>query len=154
MGKKAKNKHRWHEDDALDSIGVSPRSGAADTTLGPMVEVRGYSDMSRTSLVEVVQPDGSKRIVLMPVSGDNHGAARRTVTSVRTPLSELEKRDVEAASATVTEVVGAATRILVDEHAEAVPGANDSGLVRHQVGEALREVAASLAKLADSLDPR
>lgn len=152
VSKKVKKKHRWHDDDELDGAGASTRAAAPDSALSPMVEVRGYSDMTRSSLVEVVQPDGSTRIVLMPVAGDDT-AARRTVTSMQAPLSELEKQSVAAVAATATETVSAATRVLGAAGSGAVSDAGESTLVRHQVGEALREVAASLSKLADSLDP-
>ncbi len=154
VGKKTKKKHHPHDPGDPDDVQVTAGAAAADSALGPMIEVRGYSDMTRTSLVEVVQPDGSTRIVLMPVSGDDVAAERRTVTSVQVPMSELEHRRVEAVSATVTEVVDTAARVLAADSG-AVTGEGDTpALVRHQVGEALREVAVSLAKLADSLDPR
>lgn len=102
-----------------------------------MIQINEYSDMTRTSLVEVIGPDGSARTVIAPVSAVPAAAAPRhaTTTSITGSLADLEAATVEAAVA-----------------AAKLP--DGEGLVRQQVGEALREVAQALSKLAESLDPR
>lgn len=103
-----------------------------------MITINEYNDLTRTSLIEVIQPDGTARTVIAPVSAVPAAGRTRhsaTTTTIEGSLSDLEAATAEAAVA-----------------AAALP--EGEGLVRQQVSEALREMAQALSKLAESLDPR
>lgn len=153
VGKRSKKKHRRDDDVVLSAEANEQATTESRTAARPMIEVKSYADLSRSSLVEVVQPDGEKRIVVMPVYGDSQPTSR-TVTSTRASLSELEAASVSASQAVVTEVVGEAARVLSTQDVGPMLADDGREQVREQVGAALREVSQALAKLADSLDPR
>ncbi|WP_162138712.1 hypothetical protein [Gordonia hirsuta] len=127
---------------------------AADPALGSMIQINEFNDLTRTSMVQVIQPDGRRRVVVRTPSQEPVTPLREEVRSRTVPLSELEITSVQASSATVTEMVGAADRALSSEKAQITATAGDQDLVRRQVGDALRDVAQALARLAESLDPR
>lgn len=157
-GRKAK-KHR--ADDA-GRRATEPTTGDAGTgahALSPMIQVNDYADMTRTSLIEVIDPDGRRRTTVAPVT--TVPAALPEAPSPETAVLEpprIEAADLEAAmsEAMAAQVAGltavAASEVIsVAERTAALP--DDQFLVRRQVGEALRDVAQALSKLADSLDP-
>lgn len=133
--------------------------------LGSLLQVNEYADRSRTSFIEVIESDGSSRTVVAPVS-----AAPQTASAPATPsptahrharvadsVPENEDRFAELSTMNVTTVAAstAAASQAVESVSAAVEALPDEQLlVRQQVGEALRDVAAALSKLAESLDPR
>lgn len=144
-GHKAKDpkptKNRKAKGDKVSS--ATDRALPETPALTSMIEINDYADLSRTSFIEVIDTDGSSRTVVAPVSVANAPSPRTSAPPVRITgsLSELE------AATAASNIVSAAAQMVT-----AMP--EDQSLVRRQVGDALRDVAQALAKLADSLDPR
>lgn len=133
-GKRRKNK---------DAPADAPVDAAYAT---PMIQVNDYADLSRTSFIEVIGPDGQSRTVVAPVTSAPDPRPQPP-TVVNGSLAELERATVVAAADTALAATSAAVRA-----ADTLP--DEQSLVRRQVGDALREVAQALSKLADSLDPQ
>lgn len=123
---------------------VAPAVGAH--ALSSMIQINDYADATRTSLIEVIDPDGRPRTVVAPVTAAPAEAQPPVEPEVVAP--DVVAPEVPVAVA--TEVAGLTA--IAAQAASAIP--DDQFLVRRQVADALQDVAAALAKLADSLDPR
>ncbi|WP_344780074.1 hypothetical protein [Gordonia caeni] len=134
--RKGRDKHEGKHAPPLGRDGAVPTVGAH--ALGSMIQINDYADATRTSLIEVIDADGRPRTVVAPV------------TAVRAVAEPEPTVAPEVPVAVATEVAGLTA--IAAQAASAIP--DDQFLVRRQVADALQDVAAALAKLADSLDPR
>lgn len=137
------------------TFGPNGRGGAVvDTGAAPVGASDGV-DPYRTSLVEVIGLDGSARTVVAPVLDAIEVRYAETEYPVPqaaagTPPADLVPAGPDRSAAAVTqaasEAVAAAAQTLAS-----IPG--DPPPANHEVGEALRDLAAALTRLADGLDP-
>lgn len=129
----------------------SASPSVSDVSLGAesMIQINDYADMSRASLVEVIDRRGNSKTVIAPVTavpsaGTRPDSAPELVYRSTAPSAETATAEVTEAAAQAAAIASNAVAALPDEQSE----------VRRQVGDSLRDLSVVLAKLATSLDPR